>query len=113
MLFPVDHRQVRLYRPLLVRNLPSIKMPTCDECKGDGYKDGYICTSCKGKGTVEALAQSRRTVRSFNDEVQCDIYDGDDPALPSIMSTTSIFTSVPPVTPYRAEVEMDVALFFT
>jgi predicted ABC-type exoprotein transport system permease subunit len=28
-------------------------MPVCEECKGEGYKDGYICTSCKGKGTVK------------------------------------------------------------
>ena len=51
-------------------------MPECEACNGEGYKDGYICYSCKGKGTVEALAQSPRTVRPFTDEVQCDIYDG-------------------------------------
>jgi hypothetical protein len=56
---------------LLVRNLPSTKMPDCDECKGEGVKDGYICTACKGRGTVEALEHSRRT-----DEVQDDIYYG-------------------------------------
>jgi hypothetical protein len=73
MLFPSGRRQVRLYRPLPVRNLPSIKMPVCEECKGDGSKDGYICTTCKGKGTVEALVQ---TVRSFSNEVQYGIYNG-------------------------------------
>lgn len=79
-------------------------MPVCEECKGDGYKDGFICTACKGKGTVEALAQSRRIGRSFNDKVQCDIYDRD-PALSFVMSTTPIFTRVLPVAPYQAELK--------
>lgn len=70
--------------------------------KGDGYNGGYICASCKGRGTV----YSRRTVGSL----KCDIYDKD-PALASITSST--FTGVRLVTPYRAKVEMDVALFLT
>ncbi|KAH9205073.1 hypothetical protein DL95DRAFT_397998 [Leptodontidium sp. 2 PMI_412] len=75
MLFPVDPRQVRLYRPLPVGNLLSIKMPQCDECNGDGYKDGYICSSCKGKGTVEALARVP-VLSGLSLMMKCEIYDG-------------------------------------
>lgn len=73
MLFPVNAPN-HLSSNLPVDPLPSKSMPVCEGCDGDGYKDGYICTSCKGIGTVEALAGPLTVWPSTDDDVYSELY---------------------------------------